>query len=913
MSLASTAPGYHLLTATAGAFSASAGVTFGNTPSWDRSNAAIFPTTIVADGVSTGGITVTLHDANDRPVAGAFVSIDVGIHNGAAVPSSGLTDASGVFTSSYTTTVVGNGLHGFTVRLQNRTSREFYFKVVAGPADAAHSQLSAGQAPSDGATPASVNAAVEDAFSNWVAGAQVHFGGDPALTFSQTDVTAGLLGRVATSVTSAVAGSYTVTATVGGFTLSAPVVFRDDLPSAARSSLTLSPSTISADEHSQSIAKLLLRDAAGRPLPNASAQVSLPLAADGSQARPAAVATDVNGALLVQLTCGNEGVLNVTAAGAGLQLTAPLTCAHTAWKRDLPAFFGGGPITDLSLDAPHDLLFIATEGGVYRATTLSQQYPLVLAPDAGDRGRFDASCVAADLGTDSVYACGDGLLQLSRDRGWTWSASSALPAPVIAIAVDPTAAGTLFAAAAGGLYKSTDAGATFLSLATAPPGIARLAVGAQGRLAAWNSAGLWLSQDGGASFVDRGKGLPASVSALVFDPQDDRAIDAGVAGDGLWTSVDAGASWQSVATGLPANLTLSAIAIDPAVHAHLFAEGGGFAWSSVNTGATWTQGSSSAPTHAMAVIQQSAGSHALYGRDDGLFSDSLGFSGIYQLSVPLVAAGSDFATVVFTTDAAGQLAENSGGPQACPGSSVARILPEKSHQVFIGCSDGTLVHDGNQIGNVWTHLTPAGAQPFHDSFAGFAGAGLVAVDGGTGLAFFSSDEGNTWSPFAPAVPGLLSIAPAPSAAATMYALAAAGVFRSSDGGATWSSRGPLPAGVNAGALAFAVDASDATQLWLATNARVLRSADAGASWTGSVLPGTGLVVALAVDPARAERAFLVRGGALYLTADGASSWAESMQGVLGAVTSVSVSPVDSNTVYAGTVDDGIYLSVTAGQ
>src|SRR5207249_2226456 len=56
-------------------------------------------------------------------------------------------------------------------------------------------------------------------------------------------------------------------ATTPGISVSTQVTFRDDIPSLVTSSLTLSTASIPADGHSLVEGLLVVRDAAGRPLP----------------------------------------------------------------------------------------------------------------------------------------------------------------------------------------------------------------------------------------------------------------------------------------------------------------------------------------------------------------------------------------------------------------------------------------------------------------------------------------------------------------------------------------------------------------------------------------------------------------------------------------------------------------------
>jgi hypothetical protein len=132
----------------------------------------------------------------------------------------------------------------------------------------------------------------------------------------------------------------------------------------------------------------------------------------------------------------------------------------------------------------------------------------------------------------------------SIDAGVTWFAANAGFPPstcVSAVAVDPLVPSTLYAASGGifcgagrGVFKSTDAGAT------------------------WNATGL----------------TNASVSALAIDPTVPSTLYAGAYDDGVFKSTDAGATWDALNAGLT-NTLVAALAIDPLTPSRLYAGSSG--------------------------------------------------------------------------------------------------------------------------------------------------------------------------------------------------------------------------------------------------------------------------------------------------------------------------------------------------
>lgn len=148
---------------------------------------------------------------------------------------------------------------------------------------------------------------------------------------------------------------------------------------------------------------------------------------------------------------------------------------------------------------------------------------------------------------------------------------------------------------------------------------------------------------------------------------------------------------------------------------------------------------------------------------------------------------------------------------------------------------------------------------------------------------------------------------------TLFAgLAAGGVYRSTDGAATWR---PVNVGLpdDFGEVrALAVDPSDSAVVYVATAKAVFRSADSGASW---VLAGGAAdwdVRALAVAAVPSGTLFVACGPAgLAASAAGGPLVARSLG--VPEVVSVAVEPGNAWKVYAGTCGQGLLRSTDGGE
>jgi photosystem II stability/assembly factor-like uncharacterized protein len=189
---------------------------------------------------------------------------------------------------------------------------------------------------------------------------------------------------------------------------------------------------------------------------------------------------------------------------------------------------------------------------------------------------------------------------------------------------------------------------------------------------------------------------------------------------------------------------------------------------------------------------------------------------------------------------------------------------------------------------------------------------VLAGTGGAGV-FRSTDGGASWTRSSSGLPSdtmVFALTFAPTAPDTVYAgTYASGVYRSTDAGQTWVR---VTSSLDAGTFNYvAVDPQDAATVFIGSaGVGVWRSTDGGVTWTLLTLPGgvnlAGDALAIAAsDP----RIVYVVGSSMLRSADGGTTWTE-MAPVTEAA-SVSVDPADADTILVGGME-GVFRSTDGG-
>jgi photosystem II stability/assembly factor-like uncharacterized protein len=186
----------------------------------------------------------------------------------------------------------------------------------------------------------------------------------------------------------------------------------------------------------------------------------------------------------------------------------------------------------------------------------------------------------------------------------------------------------------------------------------------------------------------------------------------------------------------------------------------------------------------------------------------------------------------------------------------------------------------------------------------------------SGQVFKTENSGTLWTRTACLPDDLYDIALSPSRPAVLYALGADALFRSDDGGGTWTRR-PYPSGGHGdeGRLAVHPKAPDTvfaagnlrsgTSKWMA----VFKTTNGGKSWSATKLAATshdGTAHSVAVDPLRPSTVFVcgnyddTKKNYIFKSTDSGTTWRDFTGTVWGVPHEIIVDPADSARIYVTT-------------
>ncbi len=507
----------------------------------------------------------------------------------------------------------------------------------------------------------------------------------------------------------------------------------------------------------------------------------------------------------------------------------------------------------------------------------------------------------------------------SVDGGLTWhSSNEGLTDPnVVGLVVHPLLSSVVYGSnESNELVRSLDGGlhwselpvpgALFGAFAPAPTDPSLVYAG--------SAAGIFVSRDSGTSWRRVGSvGLPPSfsVTALAVDARNPRLLYAGIRSSsdfGFFASADGGKTWQRRLRGVPDKLYC-----DPQRSGFVYLIKDSFLQRSRDQGVTWedyfpaggalglvfdTRRPQTAYVLSFAQGSVQRPAPLFKTTDDGGHWQPLtaGFpNGLFGIALAATPAG----TVLFSADLLGAFYRSADGGQSWApagsgqvGSHVQAVAFGAPGTIFAGLgflADGVdRSRDGGvtwaQVLKVQSGIT-ALAVSRSDPETVYASAALA-----TGVAppivWKTSDGGATWAPLPYPQPAadpfqgmeVVDLAADPADAQVVYlasqegatgATGGQGIYRSADGGQTWT-KAALPPLDYTG---LAVSPGQAGTVWAIAESAAYKSTDHGLSWNQMLAGSPGIFLrAAAVAPSDADVVWVAADNFVYRSADGGATW-----------------------------------------
>jgi photosystem II stability/assembly factor-like uncharacterized protein len=480
-------------------------------------------------------------------------------------------------------------------------------------------------------------------------------------------------------------------------------------------------------------------------------------------------------------------------------------------------------------------------------------------------GRINTLLINIPVTTPVLYAGTDGGVFKSKDRGKTWiPCNEGLSSRLVrALAIDPDNPNRLYAGTWNGkVFVSTDAGTSWhdRSLGLQPYEIRGLAVHTHDprKLYAAIPQGVFTTTDGGLHWQEAGH-LTGTLTCLVMDPERPDVLYVGTSDQGVFRSTNGGASWSPLHTDFR---EVSALVMVPRTPSVIYAISNGKVYRTETGGQFWTYADywlDTAVACSLAVNPKDP-REVYVGLEDGLYKSkdarqswTYSDTGLRQpgcktevqvIAVDPLETKSVYACsgnrLFVSTDAGGTWALRSSIQAENTASILALQGDPKDGDVFYASVEGAGLYRSEDRGEHWQHvgetlslplpwITAIEVDPINSQVV-YLAAYTVLHDIPRGAV---AKIINGW-------PGQLSFAPVTDAVISVLAIdpeepqriyagtEGKGIFRSDDGGATWS-----PKGGNIGRTIqrIAIDTRESeTKVYALAEGSVFVSQDDGENW-----------------------------------------------------------------------------------
>lgn len=588
---------------------------------------------------------------------------------------------------------------------------------------------------------------------------------------------------------------------------------------------------------------------------------------------------------------GSSALLALPAAQAGMN----------AWTSTGP---DGGYAQGVEWHPARSGVVFAAAGRVYRSLDGGMNWSATSGPSSVS-GRF----VFDPLNPDRILASGAPAMR-SEDGGASFTSAAELPGRVDArfLAVAPGGA-AIYASGGGKVYRTTDFARTWVDVSVGlpggqfdtPTGLLVSPTDPGTLYASFNSGGLFKSTNAAASW-SRITALPTNVSRIAINPNNSSHLLASSPSSvALHRSIDGGATWSTVLFGF-----IAWIEFDPLVTNRVIVMENASRRLHVSTdaGGVWMEGalvptpastSGAFSPYAAGTLATSTAEGIYISNDVGqtLSFRSTGINGADLLAIAASRVPPYRVYATFFGGPGGVHMRTPGGWQAANNEELFATMgfpmvlnglavdSNDSSTVFVAGSEG--IARSADAGSSWLSLSPvlAAADPLRIAIDTSDARNLYAASATDGV-LYSPDGGGTWVQRNSGLPvvgsnvpiGDLVVDPADSQRMYAFQQSTGAVFRSADGGLNWARMGGgLPTNEVARTMAF--DPLDADRIYLGANLGLYQSRDGGITWSVIPLPtGMNQIGTILVDPVVTGKIVLFAGSAAAMlrTVDHGASW-----------------------------------------
>lgn len=450
--------------------------------------------------------------------------------------------------------------------------------------------------------------------------------------------------------------------------------------------------------------------------------------------------------------------------------------------------------------------------------------------------------------------------RIAEGTHWVRSDKGLYGGPVTVAAVDPRSPETFYAGTTQDeVYFSLDAGSHWSSMGGVSTGAYVTGiVPAEGTTAgilgrAVYGAGFLFSRDNGYTWKNSSRGLGSrNITCLGWTEHAPGMIFAGTGDAGLYISNDAGRSWRLV-SGRGLGKNISSVELSPDGKTVIAGTQGAGAWISHDDGATWSLLTSS------------------LGGIDMVTGIDMNPADTQDLAMSITQLG-----VAVSTDGGRTWTHAAGLPSDC--SCVATGIGGR-RGIVAGSQSGTLWWSAD--GRVWKCVLQL-PDDNHIYSLTHTSTGILAA---TTRGVLASADGVSWTVRNNGITNLSlsAVVASQTAPSLLYIGTDAGVFRSADGGASWSLCSPVVA-------VAGVYVSPDAKVILAgtTKGGILRSADGGVRWSLITKGIPGMEIGfLCGDAAQPGVIFMAGDGGFALSLDQGATWTTRNIGLTAASSSTS--------------------------